>query len=354
MAGQRLNRVSSRAQLFAQSMIDQAEQRANRDLTRSISVGPHTVSLQFTASGWLTELIAGAFLVSPGSEANPTPLGIAETKVTICQHGDGVALPNLDWAHKWIIEGSVVPNQLTAPYRVFVDRNQGIIYCYNPEENRAAIYLRNPRDLDLRSFITPFRLLWSWIATISSSLVLHAAAVGINQQGVLLSGPSGSGKSTLAAATGMVGDNSILADDCVLVHEQTVYAIYSRIKIEPQNVRALRFPDQVEVQSLQGAEYAKSFIQIDSNFPDFTRTLNASALVFPAIYDRAGFYELPKKRSLSMLTSDSMRELFSGTPLARRGIDRLVSALPTYRLLLEQNALENVKNLERLVAHGTK
>lgn len=351
MAGQRLNRGSSRAKDFAMSVIDQAEQLVDPKLTRTISMGPHLVQLSFISPGWLTDLIAGAFIRS--AEPKSGSQGADATRVYICQSGDGVVLPNLDWAHKWIAEGSVIPSQLSAPYRVFIDRNQGIIYCFNPEQNCAAIYLRNPRELDLRSFITPFRLLWSWIAIGSSSLVLHAAAVGVNGRGVLLSGPSGSGKSTLAVTAGLSGANAIVSDDCVLVHQGTIHAIYSRVKLEKRNLEAIGLKGDVKVHELRGAPNAKSFVQIDASFKGAIPKIEASVLVFPAIYGRAGFYQIPKKRSTSMLTSDSMRELFHGTPLARRGIDRLVAELPTYRLLLEESSHENIRNLESLVSHVT-
>jgi energy-coupling factor transporter ATP-binding protein EcfA2 len=343
MAGQRLNRASSRAQNFARSIIEQAEQLVDPELKRLIAIGPHSVEISFASNSGLTELIQGAFI--PKSEPSDSPV----IKVFIAQKGDGVVLPNLDWAHEWISTNSVIPSLIAHPYRVFIDRNQGIIYCFDPQENRAAIIIRDSKELDLRSFITPFRILWSWIAIASSSLVLHAAAVQVNGHGVLLSGPSGSGKSTLAVSTGSAVGNSILADDCVLVHGDTIYALYSRVKIESDNLSAINFGHDVKVHALPGAPNAKRYVQIDQSFPGFITTIDASVLVFPSIYGRAGFFRLPERRSISMLTSDSMRELFGGTPLARKGIQRLVSRLPAYRLLLDQSVQTNIKNLESLV-----
>jgi len=343
MAGQRLNRASSRAQNFAKSIIEQAEQLVEPELRRLIAIGPYSVEMSFASNSELTELIQGAFIPKSGQGDCPP------TKVFICQKGDGVVLPNLDWAQEWIGTNSVIPSLITHPYRIFIDRNQGIIYCFDPQENRAAIIIRDSKELDLRSFITPFRILWSWIAIASSSLVLHAAAVQVNGYGVLLSGPSGSGKSTLAVSTGLAAGNSILADDCVLVHRETIYALYSRVKIESDNLSAINFGPDVEIYSLPEAPNSKRYVQIEQSFPNFITKIDASVLVFPSIYGRSGFYELSERRSVSMLTSDSMRELFGGTPLARRGIQRLVSKLPTYRLLLERSLGENIKNLEGLV-----
>jgi len=351
MAGQRLNRASNRAQNFAKSIIDQAEVHADPLLTQEISIGPHFVQLSFTSAGCLTDLITGAFIKTPSREKQL--MDAEATRVYVCQDGDGVVLPNLEWAHEWIIGGSVIPNLLTAPFRVFIDKNQGIIYCFDPEENRAAIFLRSTRELDLRSFITPFRLLWSWIAIGSSSLVLHAASVSINGSGILLSGPSGSGKSTLALTTGLSKGHSIVADDCVLVHGTDVHAIYSRVKIESGNLEKIGIARGVKVHEVPDAPNAKSYVQVDEDFSGFMPLIHASVLVFPAIYERGGYYELSKKRSVSMLTSDSMRELFNGTPIARRGIESLVSKLPSYRLLLEDSFQANVEKLEALVTHVT-
>ncbi len=48
------------------------------------------------------------------------------------------------------------------------------------------------------------------------SVVMHGAAVVLDQRAVVLLGPSGHGKSTLAAAFGVAG-HPVLADDCVVI-----------------------------------------------------------------------------------------------------------------------------------------
>jgi len=345
MAGQRLSRASSRARNVVENLISQGEKLSDPNLAQAISIGPHNVELAFASSGALRDLIVGAF-VHPVNFSNSSV-----TRVYVCFQSDSVDLPNFDWALEWIMQNQVIPSALTSPHRLFIDKNQGIIYCFDPINKKALIYIRNTRHLDLRSFITPFRLMWSWIATMSSSLILHAAAIEVNGFGVLLCGPSGSGKSTLALSASSRRGHPIISDDCVLVHQEKIYAIYSRAKLKPETVKEMGFKGDVEIHSLPVNYAAKNFVQIPQAFPNYKTKSKVSLIVFPAIYGRGGSFELDVSRARLMLTSDSMREVFSGTPLARRGIRDLVASIPTHRLLLGDSINENITNLEEIVSH---
>lgn len=343
MVGQRLNRANNRAQSFVRYLMDHAEGAVEPSLTREIEVGPHPVYLEFTRGGALTDLIAGAFI--PTFEPTTIPI----TRVTICQWGDYPTLPSLDWARNWINNHSVLPGSLTAPYRIFIDSHHGIIYCHDPIKNRAVVLLRNPAFLDLRSFITPFRLLWSWIARSSSSLVLHAASVNINGKGVLLCGQSGSGKSRLAIASGFSSDNSLVSDDCVLLHGNSARSIFSRAKLDAESIRSLHFDSEIPIHTIP-QENAKGFIQLDRLSSHFLKQTDIHLICFPVIYDRSGSFALSARSAAMKLTQDCMRELFGGTPQERIGIARLAKAVPSRRLLLDSSHTENAHQLEVLLA----
>lgn len=343
MAGPLPSRTTERARYFAQSLLDHAGGVADPSLTHEISIGPHPVSLEFTRASALTDLISGAFL--PRVEPSKFP----HTRVTICHWGDHPMLPALNWAQSWIDSHSVIPGSVTAPYRVFIDSHQGIIYCHDPVNSRAVVLLRHPEHLDLRSFITPFRLLWSWIARGSSSLVLHAATVNIHGRGVLLGGKSGSGKSTLTLISGLRSGNAIISDDCVLVNNDSAHPIYSRIKVDSTTIQSLSLDLEGTVHSVPQAN-AKSFIQIDQIPQHFLRQSAIQLMCFPVIYDRAGSFTLSPRRAATMLADDSMRELFGGTPQERLRVARLVQQIPSRRVLLGQHHSVNYENLEALLA----
>jgi energy-coupling factor transporter ATP-binding protein EcfA2 len=327
-------------------MIEQAGDLADADLSQRVLVGPHSVELAFSRSGLLSELIAGAFFHDENrSEAPPT-------QVFICQEGDGLRLPNLDWAALWIGQNLVIPQHLSAPFRVFVDKYQGIIYCFDPRNNRAAIYLRNAKQLDLRSFVTPFRLLWSWLASSHASVVLHGAVVSVGGHGVLMSGPSGSGKSTLALSVARSSNHAIVADDCVMVRGNRAHAVYARVKAEASQFTALGVGERVGINFLPGWDDAKSFVDIAAAFPRHVKSVEVSTVIYPTIAGRSGYYSMKVKESASLLTRDSLREIFLGTTQDRIQIARFARGLPAFRVLLGESAFDNARIVERVLSDG--
>lgn len=83
-------------------------------------------------------------------------------------------------------------------------------------------------------------------------LVLHAAAVRVGDQAILLLGTSGSGKSTLAASFHSAG-YALLGDDALIVSWSTavadVRAVYPSLRLFPDSIEAL-FSDAVATASV--------------------------------------------------------------------------------------------------------
>lgn len=88
---------------------------------------------------------------------------------------------------------------------------------------------------------SPLRSLFHWLMEARGLQLVHAAAVGTEHGGVLITGKGGVGKSTtalaaLAAGMAYVGDDYLIVG---LDPEPTAYTLYSTAKVEPHQLEAL-------------------------------------------------------------------------------------------------------------------
>lgn len=347
MVGLRQRRGSPIARAFAESLFDQAQARSEQGPSRQFSIGNNEINLRFSWVDQISDLVAGAFCLSAPSEKQTT------TNVHIVRlSGDGISFPDLEWAREWIEACELIPTAVTSPYRIFIDKNQGVIYCYDEFNHRAVVVLRSGHEMDSRSLITPFRLLWSWISSAHSVSIVHAGAISLKDRGVLLAGPSGSGKSTLSLAVATTSSGHFAADDCVAVAKTRAHAVYSRVKLgadtEPE---ILGSPVQRVPAHLPEAQQAKPFLQLSGSEHWFRQKIDLAAIVFPVIAGRTGHYRLEVQQAQRMLTADSQRELFGGSPQDTIRLAKLAGALPAYRLMLGDNLGANVRALEDILGN---
>ena len=338
MDGLSLDRRSERGRRFAQELIGCASEAVRTwDQAR---LGPARLSIGTQTDDPLARLVRGAFLPADGAE------GPAFT-VAVVRHGEIPRLPSTEWARPWTQTGRIVSPEVTYPYRVFLDRQVGIAYAFQPSEGRAAVWIRRERELDLRSFITPFRVLLSWIANAFDAEVVHASAAVVDGRGVVMSGASGSGKSTLAIGLGL-GGHSFISDDCVLLHGASVHAVYARAKLDPLALALVGGRD-LPLHELPRTPRAKQYVHINDLRGSFTPQHTLDAWGFPALGRSPGHYRLARRRAYRMLSADSMREVFGGGTRNRLRLARSVQRHPSYRILLGPSMAANIETVRAAV-----
>lgn len=341
MAGLRKNRARYQAQVFIAELFSAVEGQTLDLPAHRKKVGPLLVNFIFSQSNPLTNLISGAF--ASAGDTDPT----TSWKVVIYQSGNQSPVPPFEWAREWIENGRVVPSELTAPHLLFLDRNQGVIYCLDPLRQTAVVVIRRSQHLDIRSFITPFRILWSWIARLNGGVIVHGGCVGIGRAGLVLAGPSGSGKSTLSLTAGKRRNATLVADDCSWAEDGTIWAVYARAKSAAFSEGALTTTGDVNLSGWMGSSQAKFFIDL-SFLPYFSESAPLSALVFPQIDLEPGFQEISRERAQHLLVDDSLRELNGGGLRDKLRLAHLPNSLPAFRALLGPNDEENCHLLEEI------
>lgn len=327
-AGRRSVLTRRDAHRFCADLITAARERETT--CRSVAFGSSALALGLTRRDDVGALIDNAFVSSIG---NP------RLRLTIASHEDVPVLPPTHWAMTWIEARVEVPASIVYPYRLFFDRVVGTVFVLDQVSGEGIVWLRHPAEIDMRSMLTPFRIMLSWLANLQDAELLHASATVIDGRAFAFCGPSGSGKSTLALALAGMG-LPIISDDCLLLENGSAYAVFSRAKLDPAAADRFGFPrppDWNEGLTLP----TKQVISI-AGTDDFMPSAPLGLIGVPATgFRSAASYRLPSRRAYAMVSKDSLRELNGGATRNRLRIARAIKKHGAHRLLLSPSSAEN-------------
>jgi hypothetical protein len=213
-------------QEFAQSFLNSSQIYSEKfSQSFAIALGKKSVKVTVNFDSLVGQLVQKSLIHN--NELNP------EFTLEIWQSKDQIFLPNMSWANDYLGSDRLLPYEITKPYKVAFDKSQGLLYFYDPISKHASVWVDNDGDISPASFITPFRMIFSWMAESFGGEIIHASAISRDKKGLIINGPSGSGKSTLALLCAQSGYN-MLADDVVLFSDGQISAIYNYAKIDPR------------------------------------------------------------------------------------------------------------------------
>lgn len=343
MDGPRLDPSSRQARDFARRLIESSA--AASTATSTTHLGSRTLRLDFSRIDDVTSLIRDSFHAHATTDS---PKGKAEFTVSVVRREDVGVLRVGEWARHWVETAAEVPAHLSYPYRIFFDRIVGIVYVLDQSSGHGAVWIRDDAELDLRSFITPFRLILSWMANTVAAEVVHASSATVEGRTIAFVGAAGSGKSTLALALGLSG-YPMISDDCLVLEGGRVYSVYRRAKVDDFSQALLDIPDRL-LTRLPHALRAKAFVTLPCEGFATARDGEIAAFALPVLATRAGFYPLTPRRAHRMIAKDSLREVMGGRTRNHLRIARAVSSVPSFRLTLTPSVQTNVESVRSLVA----
>lgn len=338
MAGPSSDASRRHAHRFAQDFLEAAEGAVRHE--RSVPFGSTVLRLGISRLDDVGSLIDGAFPASPETSHRYS--------LAVVRHGDLGPFASLHWAQPWIERREILPAAMTYPYRIHIDNVTGQLSVLDQRLGRAAVWVRRDCEVDARSLLTPFRVLLSWLARLHEAEVVHASAAVVDGHGLVFSGPSGSGKSTLALALGRAG-HRIIADDLVLLEQDVIHAVYRRAKIDAQAQVLLGVGDGALDPAV--THNAKKTLDLEGWGSTWCRAAPMSAWVLPTLSTTVGWYEMDRRWAFHSIAASSLREVFGGTTGNTLRLARLVSAHPTFRLLLSSDVEDNVAAVCDLVEH---
>ncbi len=201
-----------------------------------------TVDRFYRLGGYVVRLcFAGDALVPVLSAAlSHMAAAAVEPDLTICiwdSASTGVRMPPTPWQQHYAVRGEVEGYNTDRVYTVYEHESRGLSMLDNGR-NLAVLWVAEPEKIPYWVKGSPLRTILHWWMGGHGRQLVHSAAVGTGDGGVLITGKSGSGKSTTALAcleSGMLyaGDDYVIVSTDPLPH---AFSLYNTAKLVPQRV----------------------------------------------------------------------------------------------------------------------
>ena len=198
-----------------------------------------------------------------------------------------------------------------------------------------------------------FVRLISQIVRTEKSALIHSAAVGIDDKGILVCAKGGSGKSTLSVSC-LINNFQYVSDDYLILNKvnDKLYAspIYSIITLSPKIYKQM-----VNLKSefmCNNYDNTKYILNISSYDDELERKLPIKAIVFPNIANvqEPSIEKTNKNRALTQLVFSTATQMNNDNDTSYiKLLISLIKDLDFYQINLSQNLNKNVEVLKKFI-----
>lgn len=207
--------------------------------------------------------------------------------------------------------------------------------AYDAERGSAWFWCRSAADLPFWEPAAPFRQILHWWLAQRGLMLLHGAAVGLRDGGVLLVGRGGSGKSTCALSS-LTSNLLYAGDDYVAVGQEPgpfVSSLYCSGKLEPGHAKILSHLPPASYEG-DGAPDEKAVFYVSERFPErMCEGFPLRAVLVPKIRgSEPRITPVAPGEALRALAPSTLLQLHPARPQALAGMARLLQRVPAYRL----------------------
>ena len=334
-----LKRMISPPQKFAHEFFENSSiYLTDKGEDRTIKFGSKAIKLHLNVNDGVGALVVKAFIEDESK--------FPEFTLQIWRSTQEIDLPSLTWAHQFLHSDHSLVFSLTDPFRIAFDKSQGFIFVYDTLKKFGSIWIGADQQISLNSFVTPFRLMLSWMAEDFEAEIVHASSVCFEDKGLLINGPSGSGKSTLALLC-LLNGYPMMADDVALVEGGTIYSIYKYAKVD--TVKNPLDISNISTFKMEDSQESKSIIDLEKFGDKFIQQAGLTAIILPIFAHLNHFERLNSVDAIKLMAPNSLREIMGGNANNFKRLVKIVSSVPVYRMALSTNNHKNLTSLTELV-----
>jgi hypothetical protein len=209
-----------------------------------------------------------------------------------------------------------------------------ILSAMDTKANIAIYWIRDARATPYYEKGYPFTKIFNWWTETKSFQCVHAAAIGVQEGGVLLAGKSGSGKSTTSLLC-LNSELSYASDDTSLVAwnpDPYVFSLYNTAKLI-----SMRLLPHLEsyVTNRQRVEGEKALMFLHEHYPQkLIRGFPLKAILLPSVsgQPRTHLRKASPFSALKALAPSTIYQLAGSGQQELSKMSRLVREVPCYHL----------------------
>ncbi len=254
--------------------------------------------------------------------------------------GIGVAAPPLDGRIGEAAGLRVLWHEL--PLRVLLQPGQGSLSAIDEVSGEAWYWCDDADALPYWEFAAPLRMVLHWWLGTCGALMLHAAAIGSDNGGVLLVGRGGSGKST-TSLLGLRAGLQFASDDYVAVDPTldatgcpTVHSLFGSGKLTADQYA--NFPElHAGVVNADRLDIEKAVLFVNRVFPlQLVRQFPLQAVLVPRItgLPKTIAHKVSPIAALAALAPSTLFQLPGTASADLAAMAQVVRQVPTYALEL--------------------
>ncbi len=266
--------------------------------------------------------------------------------------------------------GIVIPLDIIIKYKVILDNNHYVqsedinyvlhyqfgdnfthIQIINKLTNQAIVWCNVTQQIPSWEKSFPFRQILHHFFERSSYCLIHAAGVGIDGSGVILTAKGGSGKSTSALSCleqgwQYIGDDFILLDTA----NNYMYSLYNVAKLEKHQIN--KFNNLSSIVEAKNQDMQKQQIFLYPKYNDkICHKMKLNAILIPEYDQNLGDTTLIKTTAAHALLSMAPSTMFllKSEQTIFNKLSQICRSLPCYKLNTSKNLISIPRAIQELL-----